>query len=63
MISPDLLGLVAGAMTTCSIIPQVIRVFRLKSAREISFLFTTLMLLGMSLWLVHGICVSASFQS
>jgi MtN3 and saliva related transmembrane protein len=31
------------------------RVFRLKSAREISMLFTSLLLLGMILWLVYGI--------
>jgi MtN3 and saliva related transmembrane protein len=49
------LGLVAGALTTCSLIPQIIRVFKLKSAREISILFTTLILLGLLLWLAYGI--------
>lgn len=49
------LGLVAGAMTTCCVIPQLIRVFKLKSAYEISLLFTTLLLLGMLCWLVYGI--------
>ncbi|GAI89236.1 unnamed protein product [marine sediment metagenome] len=49
------LGLVAGAMTTCCVIPQLIRVFKIKSAYEISLLFTTLLLLGMLCWLVYGI--------
>ncbi len=49
------LGLVAGAMTTCSVIPQLLRVLKLKSAREISLLFTTLLLLGMTCWLGYGI--------
>jgi MtN3 and saliva related transmembrane protein len=49
------LGLIAGALVTGSIIPQVIRVFRLKSAREISILFTTLLLLGVITWLAYGI--------
>ena len=49
------LGLVAGAMTTCCVIPQLIRVFKLKSAYEISLLFTTLLLLGMLCWLAYGI--------
>ena len=48
------IGLIAGALVTCSIIPQLIRVFRLKSAREISMLFTTLLWLGIVLWLVYG---------
>ena len=49
------LGLVAGALVTCSMIPQLIRIFQLKSAREISMLFTTLLLLGMVGWLTYGI--------
>jgi len=49
------LGFVAGALVTCSLIPQLIRVFRLKSAREISMLFTTLLLLGLIIWLAYGV--------
>ncbi len=51
----ELLGLLAGALITCSLIPQTIRVFKLKSAREISALFTSLLLLGTISWLVYGI--------
>jgi MtN3 and saliva related transmembrane protein len=49
------LGLLAGALVTCSMIPQLVRVFKLKSAREISELFTILLLVGMICWLVYGI--------
>ncbi len=49
------LGLVAGALVTCSMIPQLIRVFKLRSAREISMLFTTLLLTGMICWLAYGV--------
>lgn len=49
------LGLVAGALVTFSMIPQLVRVFKLKSAREISILFTTLLLLGMICWLGYGV--------
>ena len=55
MVFTESLGLVAGALVTCSIIPQLIRVFKMKSAHEISILFTTLLLLGMLCWLVYGI--------
>ena len=54
----DFLGLVAGALSTCSLIPQLIRVFRLKSAHEISILFTTLLLIGVAGWLAYGIILS-----
>jgi len=55
LVFAESVGLVAGALVTCSMIPQLIRVFKLKSAREISILFSTLLSLGMICWLVYGI--------
>lgn len=49
------LGFVAGALVTCSIIPQLVRVFKLRSAHEVSLLFTVLLLLGIITWLAYGI--------
>jgi len=49
------LGFVAGALVTCSLIPQLVRVFKLRSAHEISLLFTALLLLGIITWLAYGI--------
>jgi MtN3 and saliva related transmembrane protein len=51
----EILGLVAGAITTGSFVPQLIRVYKLKSAREISLFFTILFLVGDILWLSYGI--------
>ncbi len=55
MLLANSLGLVAGALVSCSLIPQLVRVLQLKSAREISILFTSLLLLGVILWLVYGL--------
>jgi MtN3 and saliva related transmembrane protein len=55
----DIVGLVAGALTTGSFLPQVIRVFRLRSAREISLMFTLLILAGNLTWLGYGIYLKA----
>ena len=52
------LGLVGGALVTFSMIPQIVRVFKLKSAREISLLFTTLLCLGMVFWVAYGVYFS-----
>ena len=49
------LGFVGGALITCSLVPQVLRVFKLRSAREISLLFTILLLLGVVFWLAYGL--------
>jgi MtN3 and saliva related transmembrane protein len=36
-------------------IPQIMRVFKLKSAHDISLLFTSFLLVGMVSWLIYGI--------
>ena len=51
----EYLGIFAGIFTTFAIVPQIIRIYKLKSAREISFLFTSLLLLGIIVWLAYGI--------
>ncbi len=40
---------------TAATLPQVIRVYKLKSAREISLIFVTAMIVGFSCWLTYGI--------
>jgi MtN3 and saliva related transmembrane protein len=55
LVITESLGLAAGALATCSVIPQVVRIYRLKSAREISIVFTTMLILGLILWMVYGI--------
>lgn len=55
MFSGELLGFAAGALTTLSFIPQVVRVYRLRSARDISLPFTIALTAGGVLWLSYGI--------
>jgi MtN3 and saliva related transmembrane protein len=51
----ELLGFIAGALTTVGFVPQVWRLFKLKSAHEISLPFTVFFLLGIAFWLSYGI--------
>ena len=51
----EYLGIIAGIFTTFAVIPQIIRVYKLKSAHEISLIFTSSLLLGIIIWLVYGI--------
>lgn len=55
---PEYLGYIGGVLTTFCYIPQIIRVFRLKSAKEISLLFTIMLLVGVVIWLFYGILLS-----
>ena len=51
----EYLGYAAGVLTTFCYVPQIIRVFKLKSAREISYLYTIFLLIGVIIWLLYGI--------
>jgi len=51
----QVLGFIGGAFITIGFIPQVWRLFKLRSAREISLPFTVFFLLGTLCWLAYGI--------
>ena len=51
----ELIGLVAGALTTSGYIPQIYAVIKQKSAKGLSGLFLLTMGIGISLWLIYGI--------
>jgi len=51
----EYLGLVGGVFTTFAVVPQIMRVYKLKSAREISVIFTSALLTGVLIWLAYGI--------
>ncbi|MBI2868017.1 MAG: SemiSWEET transporter [Chloroflexi bacterium] len=48
-------GFLAGALTSFGFVPQIVRVYRLKSARDLSLSFTLLFLSGVGLWFLYGI--------
>jgi MtN3 and saliva related transmembrane protein len=51
----EILGLVAGFLTTFAVLPQIMRVYKLKSAHEISIIYNSLLLLGILTWMGYGI--------
>lgn len=54
----QIFGLAAGALIAVSFIPQIWKLFKLKSAKEISLPFTFLQLLGGVMFLVYGALLS-----
>lgn len=54
----QILGLVAGGFIAVSFLPQIWRLFKLKSAKEISLPFTCLQLCGGILFLAYGLVLS-----
>lgn len=51
----ELIGFVGGLLTTMGMVPQVWRLFKLKSAHEISLTFSLLFIVGIVFWLSYGI--------
>jgi len=50
-----ILGVVAGALTTSSFIPQIIKIIKTRSAKDVSLVMFIIISFGISLWLVYGI--------
>ncbi len=51
----DIIGFVAATCTTISFLPQLIRVLKLRSARDISLGMFSIFSFGTVLWLAYGI--------
>jgi len=48
-------GLAAGFLTSIAVIPQVVRTWRIKHAKDISIWQPLILIAGMFLWLFYGI--------
>jgi MtN3 and saliva related transmembrane protein len=51
----ELLGIIAGTLTTISFLPQLVKIVKNKSAKDVSLLMFLIFTLGIFLWLVYGI--------
>lgn len=52
--SVDLVGYCAATLTTISFVPQLLRVIKLRSARDVSLGMFLIFTVGTFLWLVYG---------
>lgn len=48
-------GLAAGLLTTISLVPQVTKIWKTRSAKDVSRKMFMAFCLGVALWLVYGI--------
>lgn len=51
------LGLLAGACTTFSFVPQLLKIWKSKSTHDISLAMYAVISTGVLLWLVYGLLV------
>lgn len=53
----QLLGLTAGMLTTIAFLPQVIKTWKSRSAKDLSLRMFLLFCLGVAMWLAYGVLV------
>ncbi len=53
----QILGMVAGTITSITFLPQVLQVWKTKSAKDLSLMMLLLLTTGVSLWLVYGLAI------
>jgi MtN3 and saliva related transmembrane protein len=54
-----LLGLFAAILTTISFLPQMLKIWRSKSAKDVSLIMLITFMSGLFLWLIYGIILGA----
>lgn len=62
VLSPELVEIVGGVaavLTTFSFLPQVLKAWRSRSARDVSLLMLLLFLAGVLLWLCYGLALGS----
>ncbi len=50
-----IIGLIAAGCTTCSFLPQVIKIWRTKRTYDVSLMMYAILTTGLLLWLVYGL--------
>jgi len=51
----NVLGIVAGALTSVAMIPQLIKVIRDKNVEDLSLVMILVLITGLSLWVWYGL--------
>lgn len=51
----DILGYLAAVLTTCAFVPQVVKTWRTRSARDLSIWWLLLFTTGVGCWLVYSV--------
>ena len=54
-----IVGLIAGACTTISLLPQVIKTFKTRETKDISMAMYIILISGMLLWIIYGVLIEA----
>ena len=54
-----IMGFIAGLLTTIAFLPQVIKVYRTKSTKDISLPMYVIFTIGVATWVVYGLMLNS----
>lgn len=55
----NILGMVAGTLCTISFLPQLVKIWKSKSAKDISMGMFIIFSIGISLWILYGFFIKS----
>jgi len=58
-INLEILGLIAGAVTSMGYIPQLYKGYKTKKLEDVSYYMPAVLAIGMTLWLIYGLFLEA----
>jgi MtN3 and saliva related transmembrane protein len=57
--STELIGFLAATLTTGAFIPQVVKIWKTKSTRDLSWGMTAMFTFGVGFWLIYGLALGS----
>ncbi len=60
MNAENTIGFLAATLTTSAFLPQVLKIWRSRSTKDLSLPMLVTFILGVSLWLIYGLLVNAN---
>jgi len=55
----EIVGLVAGIITSAGFLPQLVRGYKTKKLDDVSYFMPIVLAIGMSIWFFYGVLLSA----
>ena len=59
MLIVDFIGYFAGFLTTISTLPQAYKSFKTKSTRDLSYLYLSVLTVGVFVWVIYGFLINS----
>lgn len=55
----EILGLIAGVITSIGFLPQLFRGYRTKKLEDLSYFMPIVLAIGMTLWFIYGFLINS----